>query len=718
MRDLLAWALATEIVGLAVLPILRVFFGNRRDAALLCRPIGLAVVAYGGWALSLASDSLGFTRPGLLLVLLACGLASWLVLPRLTSPEAKANVFGDAEKLGAALFWIPAAVFFLIRAAGPAIDGQEKFMDLAFLNSLARFPGMPPADPWMSGRTINYYYWGYLLAAVQAKVSNVAPMVAYNLAIGSFAGFSFSAAACLGLRLSRGDLRAGLGAGAGTVFAGNLAGALDAWNAPFARDFDYFHASRVIAAGNTINEFPFFTFFHADLHPHLLAFPYFIAAFAVAHRWMERGPGGWRMRPALWAFLVALIAGTARAASLWNLPAIAILVVFCAVLRPTRGERLPALRPLAWGLFLGAVVVLLSMFLFYPYTSSFQLQNSAVKPGESSLGRATLFSGLIEFLGVWGLLFAAAAVALWPRPAADTEDARRRRDLFAASALAASLLAGLASGRPAAFVVLPLAALAAAAGWRSLRAAEPDGGGVFAAFMILLGLGMILGCEVVYLKDNYGADLQRMNTIFKFYHQAWPLLAIGIAVFAVRAWDRLGARRSPARLVLAGAGVLALLWPLNAAVSRLRQREGPFSLDARGPLTGRDRGDAAAIEWLMAHAPLGSVLLEASGDPYSEFARISSHTGIPTVLGWANHEGLWRANDKEIEDRLAIIKAFYTARDPRMAYEILRRYKVTHVALGGLERRTYPGAEAIAGFPFLAPVVTGDTAIFAVAPAQ
>src|SRR6478672_3593066 len=117
MRDLLAWALATEIVGLAVLPLLRVFYGNRRDAALLCRPIGLAVVAYGGWVLSLAAGPQGFTRPALLLVVLACGLASWLVLPRLTSPEAKANVWGDAEKLGAAFFWIPAAVFFLIRAA-------------------------------------------------------------------------------------------------------------------------------------------------------------------------------------------------------------------------------------------------------------------------------------------------------------------------------------------------------------------------------------------------------------------------------------------------------------------------------------------------------------------------------------------------------------------------------------------------------------------------
>ena len=44
-------------------------------------------------------------------------------------------------------------------------------MDLAFLNSLTRFGAMPPADPWMSGLTINYYYWGYLLAAALAKLS-------------------------------------------------------------------------------------------------------------------------------------------------------------------------------------------------------------------------------------------------------------------------------------------------------------------------------------------------------------------------------------------------------------------------------------------------------------------------------------------------------------------------------------------------------------------
>ena len=164
-----------------------------------------------------------------------------------------------------------------------------QFMDLAFFNSLVRRPEMPPLDPWMSGRSINYYYWGYLLAATLAKASFVNAFVAYNLAIATFAGFSFAAAACLGVRLSKGRTAPAIAAGFACVFAGNLVGAFDAWARPFAKDFDYWHASRVIASGDTINEFPFFTFFHADLHPHLLAFPFFLASFAVADRGIEMG---------------------------------------------------------------------------------------------------------------------------------------------------------------------------------------------------------------------------------------------------------------------------------------------------------------------------------------------------------------------------------------------------------------------------------------------
>jgi YYY domain-containing protein len=701
MRDILAWALATEIVGLAVLPLLRFFFGNRRDAALLSRPIGLALVAWLGWALSLATP-LGFQRGTLMLAVAAVGAAAWLARRRAPAGHPAADPF-----------WGAAAVFLVIRAAGPAILGAEKFMDLAFLNSLARYPEMPPHDPWMSGHSINYYYWGYLLAAAQAKLSGVRPMVAYNMAVASFGAFSFVAAACLGLRLSRGRLGAGIAAAAATVFAGNLAGAFGAWAAPFAVDFDYWAASRVIGPENfkTINEFPFFTFFHADLHPHLLAFPYFVASFAMAHRWLERGAGKGTGRWA-WLPLVALVAGTARAASLWNMPALALLLLAAGILSATRGERLPRPGAALAGLVAGLAAFALSLLLFYPYTASFQLENRGV-------GRTTMFSELPEFLGVWGILVAVCLVGLWPYLARDedTESARRRRDLDLAVAAGVSLLCGLALRMPALFVVIFLGLLAARAAWRSLHAPEGDASGVFAAFLVLLALGMIGGCEVVYLKDNYGADLQRMNTIFKFYHQAWPLLAIGGVAWAGRAWEGAGRGRRIARGVLAAAALAAILWPVNVIVSRLRQREGPFTLDGAVPLARRDPGDAAAIAWLTKNAPVRSVVLEATGDPYSDFARISAHTGIPTVMGWANHEGLWRSNDPEVTARALAVRTFYSSPDPRTAWAVLQKYRVTHVVVGNLERKTYEKAAAVGDLPFLAPVFTsGNTTVYAVAP--
>jgi YYY domain-containing protein len=722
MRDILAWALTTEILGLAVLPMLRAYFGNRRDAALLSRPLGLAIVAYLGWALTLLLNPPGFRRVMLIIVVLGVAGGSFLARRRNADEGSaiRAPIWGDEEKLAAILFWASTGVLLLIRAVGPAVVGAEKFMDLAFLNSLARYPAMPPADPWMSGATINYYYWGYLLAAAQAKLSGVPPLTAYNLSIASFTGFSFVSAACVGLRLSRGDLKVGLASGGLTVFAGNLTGAFDAWTNPFAVDFDYWHASRVIGPEQfkTINEFPFFTFFHADLHPHLLAFPYFIAAFAVAHRWLEAGRPGTK-RAWLWILLVALVCGTARAANFWNLPAMAILLVVAGALRPTRGERWPRLPAAFGGAFTGAAVLLLSLVLFYEYSRSFQLENRG-------LGRATMHSGVFELLGVWGILFAVCAAGLWPRPlsvealpgvgaGADAESARRRRDLILSAVAGASLVAGFLMKMPAIPLLLFLLVLAGLSTWRSLRSEPSDPDGVFAGFLVLLGLGMIAGCELVYHQDTYGQDLQRMNTIFKYYHQAWPLLAIGGSVFAGRAWNAAPARRRPLwRLGLSVLAVLALLWPLNVAISRYRQKDGPISLDLGGPLAKRSPGDAAAVAWLLKNAPIGSKILEASGDPYTEYARISSHTGVPTVLGWANHELLWRSDDAQVQERLSRVRHFYTAADPRIAWDTINKYGVTYVVVGDMERRTYPKADAVGTFPFLKPVLTGDTTIYAV----
>ncbi len=709
VRSIVTWILAVEILGLAVLPVLRAFFGNRRDAALLSRPVGLALAGWGAWALALATP-LGFSRWAVYAsVLLLAGLSLWI---RRGAPKEARAFWGPEETRGALYFWIPTAVFLLIRAAVPEILGAEKFMDLAFLNSLTRGPHMPPADPWMSGRSINYYYWGYLLTAALAKAGGIDPLVGYNLAVATFAGFSFTAAACLGFRLSEGRTRVALGAGFASVFAGNLTGALDAWARPFAADFDYWHASRVIGAGDTINEFPFFTFFHADLHPHLLAFPFFLAAFAVADRWIETGRGtagnnlgvAALLRRAGPLLLVAIVAGAAVAANLWNTPAIAILLLVAGVARTTRGEGLPKPGAAVAGAVTGAAVFGASLVLTHPYRTSFELPYNGI-------GRTHATSGLFEFLGVWGILFAVAAAGLFSLASAEGEDRKRRRDLFLAAAGALALGVALFWKTPAFAPIFFLALLAFRAAWIALS--EKERGPLFAGFLCVLALGIIAGCEIVHFKDSYGDKLHRMNTIFKFYLQAWPLLGIGAVVFADRAWRRTKGSRRALALVLATAAFAAILYPSTAAVSRLRQASGSFSLDSRPALERRNRGDLEAIEWLRKNVPATATLIEATGDPYSEFARISSHTGIPTVLGWANHEGLWRAQDAEVMERFGQVRLFYTATDPAVAQGILRRYGVTHVILGDLERRTYPGADSVASFPFLERVA-GTQALFRV----
>jgi YYY domain-containing protein len=717
VRDILMWVLAVEALGLACLPLLRLFFANRRDSALLSRPVGLALVAYVGWALSL-SKSLAFKQGTLLLALALVGLASWLVRKASRrdggSPE---RLWGPEESRAALFFWLPTGVFLLIRAAVPEVLGAEKFMDLAFLNSLDRSSAMPPNDPWMSGLTINYYYWGYLLAAVPAKLAAVHTAVAYNLAVATFAGYSFVAAACLALRLSGGRTAAGVWAGIGTVFAGNLVGALDAWRAPFTRDFDYWHASRVIAGG-TINEFPFFTFFHADLHPHLLAFPFSIAVFAVAHRYLEVSPEAsppprksWKILKAWDVFrrwwptiLLALLAGTTRAANNWTLPEVAILLVVTAAFRHTQGRRPPAPGDALWGAFTGAAILLFSLVLWLPYSRSYSLQTQG-------LGWTTMKSDLFEFLGVWAILFAPAYAALIPLATARHEEGNRRQsDLRMALLGFACLFVAFVTKAPALIVILPLMLLGLGVAAAALKTPGGNPDDLFAAFLLVFGLAMILGCEFIYFKDSYGEGLQRMNTIFKFYHQAWPLLAVSVAVFGERVWREKALTGRVPRPVFAAAMVLGLFYPVEAAASRLRQHEGGASLDLRIALARRNSGDAAAIEWLQRNARAGSVVLEATGDPYSEFARISTHTGIPTVLGWANHESLWRSNDPQIGQRAAAVRTFYMA--PATSADVLRRYHVTYVVVGDMERRTYPSLPDFNSVPSLRLVLPGSTAIY------
>lgn len=219
---------------------------------------------------------------------------------------------------------------------------------------------------------------------------------------------------------------------------------------------------------------------------------------------------------------------------------------------------------------------------------------------------------------------------------------------------------------------------------------------LFVSLLIFIALALTLVPEFVYLRDLFG---NRMNTVFKFYYQAWALLALASA-YALR---RLAARSSPAVLrvpVLAVSVVLVLggLWyPLAAIPSKADNFRGVPTLDGLASMRTSNPAEVAAIDWLRNNVRRNAVVLEATGGSYSASGRVSMTTGNPTLLGWDFHERQWRGNegyDESAAMRPAVIDQIYRAAQSEQLPGILQQWGVDYIFVGGLERSKYGISEA------------------------
>jgi len=266
---------------------------------------------------------------------------------------------------------------------------------------------------------------------------------------------------------------------------------------------------------------------------------------------------------------------------------------------------------------------------------------------------------------------------------------------------------------------------AAAVGWLCLERRSHR-------FVCLLAAAAFLtaaGTEIIVVADDLlGTAAYRMNTVFKFYNQIWVLLSlVSAALFALMihesrsrgveelrrpsvhldsstrqlldsAWPRLGSALT--LLVF----LAALTYPVLATGPRLEQRFTPgppigtlnafaWMETARVPVIGSSAyddiayaGDADAIAWFFANVSGSPVVAEASIGPYRcNGSRISSATGLPTIIGWERHEQQQRYPDT-LPARVADVRTLYTSPDIAEKASILRRYNVAYVVVGDLER--------------------------------
>ena len=221
--------------------------------------------------------------------------------------------------------------------------------------------------------------------------------------------------------------------------------------------------------------------------------------------------------------------------------------------------------------------------------------------------------------------------------------------------------------------------------WKD-TADEPKSG-PFILMMITIGALLILGPEFFYLKDQFGL---RMNTIFKFYFAAWILWALAAAYVMDVIWSKRSAKMIPVQILTILPLLAGLIYPALSVWTKTNGLNPVHGRTLNGALhpVYASEADREAIQWMSDNLDVG-VVAEAVGGSYSYFARVSVHTGFPTVIGWPGHESQWRGGYQFHGTREEDVRTLFKSPDWEHTQQILKAYNVSYVYVGELERMTY-----------------------------
>ena len=230
----------------------------------------------------------------------------------------------------------------------------------------------------------------------------------------------------------------------------------------------------------------------------------------------------------------------------------------------------------------------------------------------------------------------------------------------------------------------------------------------FVLLLTIVGFSLTLAVEVILLHGDIG----RMNTVFKFYFQAWTLISISSACYLVwiirsvildwrQNWQKIWL--SSVSLILLG----ALLFPITATIDKITDRIShnvPLTLNGmdfmyysqyqqNGTMMNLNQ-DYQAILWMQQNVQGSPIIVEGNVPEYQWGNRFTIYTGLPGVVGWSWHERQQRAVLPQdwVTERIDEIQQFYTTSDILSTRQFLLKYHVKYIILGQLERIVYPGA--------------------------
>ena len=662
LPSILWWWLVVAGVGLSVWPVVRIIFKSWFDRGYFAtKAAGIGVVTFGVWIIS-SWKLAEFGQQLIWVVLAALAILSWWKIKKSKEEIDWAVVLKEELFFGAALiFWS------WVKAYEPTINGLEKFMDYGFTQSIMKTRFFPPGDMWFSGESINYYYFGHLAMAVLTKISNLQLAYTFNLMLTTLFALCLTMSFGIGYQLlAKSSRKVKLWGAALIAFLVTLGGNLQTiyaltsgyngeetpppfWEIKFDpngwKNYWYPNATRFIPY--TIHEFPSYSFVVSDVHGHVLDIPFLLLAIALLinmfgvnnedKTWHQRAIFGW-------------VAGIMFMTSALDGPIYMALFVLMYVffsnpkLSINRAWIEQAAKDVGLAIVVFVITVLPFMLSFKPFVSGVavncppeSLANSKIGPLVFEEVEKCQRSPVWMMLVLWGLFLWGG---IWYVFARDKNPVTKKMFYL------------------------------------------------WSAFC----LGLILFAEFFYFKDIYPLHF-RSNTMFKLGYQVFILMSIVTGYTIVKYFEYQEKKLKFAFWV----GVIPMLvlvsiypwFSVRSYFGGLKTYQGLYGLkwlDERYPNT------RAAIDWFKKNVDDRDqpVIVEASGDSYTDFDAISTFSGLPTVAGLVVHEWLWRGSYDPIAKRGEEVRGIYESEDVEKSREVLSKYNVKYIVVGDFERQKYP----------------------------
>ncbi len=717
MQDVLSifqWWTTLFLLGGLVFPLTAQLFSRFLDHGYgLTKTLGIVLLSYAVFLLG-TLHVIPFTTVGLYSIALLFFIILYLFLSRATSFSLHRTFLPYLKKnwkllaLEEFLFLVVLVLWSIIRAHEPTLNGLEKFMDYGFINSILRSDYFPAKDMWLTPLTINYYYFGHLVTAVLTKLSFLPSSLTYNLMLASIAAFCFSASFTLGstlVRLATNNkhslkkyILAGLLTALLVTFAGNFHALYSLFEAypnespvplwevvfsptTFPNNYWYPNATRFIY--NTIHEFPIYSWVVSDLHGHVLDIPFVLLTLSVLLSFfLKFNDEPLTLRKQNSQSSKSFLASRFSTLRLDTLGALLFISFLLSVQYMTN----------AWD---GIIYLLLTGLILLHIS----WQHITKLSGTILVKITTLIIRVIAPIFILGLGFVVfslpfslffkpfvSGIGILCAPEFLTNIGNFGPFLFEVDHCQRSPLwqLGILHGFFFIFITVFLIFLG-----RSKKLYASD---AFVLLLILLSALLIAIPEFAYMKDIYPAHY-RANTMFKLVFQAFIMLSLSTGYIIVRVNNILKEKGRIYSLVFSFIAFLlvipVLTYPYFAVMSYYGELKTYHGLNGIAYLEDKYPADYEAILWLNKNIQGQPVILEAQGDSYTDYARISTNTGLPTVLGWTVHEWLWRGSYDIPSPRIEEIKTMYESDDLEETKKLLKKYNVEYIFLGDLEREKY-----------------------------